>query len=322
MKKVLLMIMCAVLAISSVACSTQNNNVTGSVGGITTTPENTDITENQTPTQPDEEWVLVIDRINSYAYDKFIYDDNGRITEKLTFNTRVSETEPTTVTTYTYTKQSDGGVLVQAVSDVANDEVFYGLELFYNAEGVCVASKKYNVCTKIENVFTEKYLNHSATYEYDGNLNLIKIEKSDSSHMNFSYDEKGNMVSYEKWEKGACFKSVVFTFNDKDDIVKETVKDSDGERVIEYTNPYDYEGGRLFRKAIKDERGSNIGQTTYTYNESGAIIKIEIVAGHDGFVPAKYFIGEGYYINSVCFPMTGNTVTFMPLSQALSEQSK
>lgn len=326
MKKVLLIILCAILVISSVACNKQNDvggeNVGEIIGSSDVTTPNNDYASNQS----NEPWVLVTDRVNSYAYDSYIYDESGKIIEMRSFNTRVSETNPTSVTEYTYTSQADGSVVVRAATSVTKDNVFYGFELIYNADGLCIEYKKYNYCSNIESLFTSDNFNYSARYEYDSNGNLLKADYPERNEYNiYCYDENGRLKSYEKWNNGGCINSTMFTLDDKGDIVLEEVKITSTENyAYEYSTVYDYYGQVLVKKTMKnnDNIGGIICTTKYSYNDSGEMIKIIIEANRDGLVPLNYFTGDGYFVETICFSKRGTTVTFMPLSQALSQQDK
>lgn len=331
MKKILSIIVCVVLLVSSVSCNTEKDtDGNGNVSGIISSDGNEQKTENSekndtpnTPPQIEEPWVVVRDRTNTYLYEDYIYDNDGKVLEIRTFNTRIFEDQPKCVTKFNYNKQDDGSTIVKVVSSNNDAPLFLGKILIYDASGFCIEKKSYDDCRNIDDVFADENFLFSSYYTYDEEGKLIKNSFGERNNFySYAYDKNGEMISYEQWADGKCFEFVEFIRNNDGDIIKEKVKAYGEEFENEYSYSYKYDGGVLLEKNMDIDKGTSFCKTIFEYNEKGQMNKFTIDAHRDGYTPARFFKGDGYFVERICFPMNGNEVTFVPLSQALAEQNK
>ncbi len=333
MKRIASLILCALLLLSSAACGNNEANENGgneAVGGNQDNAENSGedkVKEHEGP------WVVVTAHTNSYLYDKYIYDESGRITEMHGYNTRVSADEPVTIYTYTYTEQDDGSLRVRYGSD---NEMCYAHEIIYSADGICLESYYYvGNPDSFEEVFAEKYCTQKSLYEYDAQKRVTKIDKysfnydypsqNSNTVYNLTYDANGNLTKIDASRGGSFWKTITYTYNENGDMLTHDIQNVDdswnsySEYKSEYS--YNYAGDLITKKAVIDERGGTVFSYTYDYDEENRLCCIKIKSAYDGMIPVDQFLGDGYTLENLFFSGIGGNVELMPLSLVLEQQN-
>ena len=338
MKKLLLILLALTMLISLVACGNDgegddkdNKNDNGSIFGDNGDNDDKDDGKKEDEKKPvveadgtinlDEPLVLVKSSVNEHAYSYYIYDENGNITNELTFhNNKQSHNYE-----YTYEDLGDGTTRVRVMDMTAEG---FGTEYFYNEYGMCIKEVRYDVIsTKPERVFAEDKISAIREYTYDATGKILSYTYAGKDGIaveiiTYSYDENGRFigVSTTDIESGAVLTSDTYTRDENGDIIGRVRVNGGNTYELTFKPETVVYGGVVESKQlIEAERGGKAYQILYNYDSNGALNNVTVNDKQNlGFYPPEMFLGDGALMRDC----ETTDCVFKPLSVALAEQAE
>jgi len=269
----------------------------------------------------DEPLVLVKSSVNDNVYSKFIYDENGKITNELTFH----RGEQSNDYVYTYEDMGDGTTRVRKMNMVDGG---FGYEYIYDAYGMCVSEKRYfSSSSDPEKMFSESRLEAVREYTYDATGKILSYTYAGKDGVaveliTYSYDENGRFigVSTTNIESGEILTSDTYTRDENGDIIgRVRVNGSDTYELEFKPETVSYMGKVESKQLIEVERGGKAYQIMYNYDENGELNNVSITDKQNlGFYPPEMFLAEGALMRNC----ETTDCVFKPLSVALAEQAE
>lgn len=268
----------------------------------------------------DEPIVPVELHTNSYLYTVLTYNENGDVVGATDYNTRFDKEF---VTTYEYVDNGDGTKTVYAYSDNS------GYVYEYDTSGNCVKSTYYRMNSEKpkpkEEIFAEKNMGSSVTYQYDGIGRVISrtayTDKGEAELVTaYTYnDDNLVLTKITTYPTGEAYETLEFSLNEKGDYsqlhMMSVFWKSDTVTPFEWS--YDVYNDLLYSKTMRDDHGKQIA-FNYEYDDNGSLEKIKYYHGYE-IMPVQYFLGEGALMDSTDLT---TDVVFMPLSKALAKQNQ
>lgn len=274
MKKQLLFLITAMLALLLVACGSKRSSepVSGEQApaeSVTTdeaalpsddAPED----ESEDESEPITNNPVKIERIlvyGKYLSEEIEYDASGKIIKRTTFTVRDNKSTIDTWVDYEY---DENGLLIKTVTYDENkpsmtteneyDSNGYPLKQYIYWPNGSIAGRFEYVTDADGNIIREYYytldsdkVNHWSAYEYDANGNQTKaiyyIDAGDyiESYSEYEYDSEGKLLTENHYDHdGIMFSKNEYEYDGSGHVIKETDYKSDGEVHYWYTHEYEF----------------------------------------------------------------------------------
>lgn len=127
-------------------------------------------------------------------------------------------------------------------------------------------------------------LNTIYSYKYDDNNNIIEESISfPDGHLGnkytYKYDKKENLIEYKNHLGNIFNRITIFLYNEKGNLIEESIKDSEGNLISKWTKEYD-ENGKIIKSVYYYSSGKIDNIKVYKYNTLNKVTE-EIITDSD-----------------------------------------
>ncbi|MCQ2081225.1 MAG: hypothetical protein MJZ11_06160 [Lachnospiraceae bacterium] len=206
---------------------------------------------------------------DEYCKNEYEYDENGRIKARHLSTFYKNNSDPNSRFDYSYTYSTDGLLIkCDKRENFGSGDMISWDEYIYDSEGKIIKATTYYHSDSGDNE------SNNITFDYDSRGNLTKITNVGGPSYRYqnivtmSYDDNGNIVSYEKSSSESGSRdNYVFSYDDKNNIIGISYNGNNDSYEETYEYSYDPDGRVLDISCYRN--GEYDWNASYDYSNDG-----------------------------------------------------